>query len=778
MNIKQALHNYSIQVLQTMAEINDLNVDSRRKAPYVKALVRALYNKEAVARALPQLSGRERRALDLLVIYGGSTTNQRFKQALQREGLIQDRSESEPRFGYSQPVTGSPHHQDSPYYEDIVARLTCLGLIVSIGSSDPRASVVGFAPGIQLIVPSQVMRHLPEVTFKDDTPVPTIDIAVEASARTFQRDLYLYWSYIRDHETRLTQQGYVFKRELKKLNETLLVPGDMGKGIGEEENPRLHFIRLLLQVMGLLKVRRGRSIVNVVQVSGFWNDSPPDRVRKSFETWRDKAFWNELRYLPGVKIQSWDTSDSSLIVAARSKVLDHLVKFPVGEWVALEGLVNRLRMTDYEFLFSREVPIQRRYYGYGYYSPDYDTPYVAYRNPLGWQFSPIRDEAQGWEMVEAQFIRNIVTGPLHWLGLTDLGYAGQVDKDGAAVRPVAYRVTEIGAWLWGLGSAPEIPATESRVVVQPNFQIFALDPISDHVLATLDQFAERVSAERAIEYKLTRESVYAAQQKGWTARRVVEYLEEISGTPLPQNVARTLEEWETLHRRIVIHRRTALAQTATQRVMDRLLADRALATHVNRRLTPTIALLKADKNGVPQLEKKLERQGLPPARTVHPSEAQRPCLTLSDDGRLIFAQQVPSIFLFATLGRFIDLDADGAWRLTPAAVERALTSELSVDDILKELADLHRGPLPAWAVKAVKAWSKFYGDARLETLTLIQFRDAAVLRELLSDPELSLYLQPFIPDQGLARVDVAYIDEVRHLLAERGVEIVGSLANQ
>ncbi|UCC64953.1 MAG: helicase-associated domain-containing protein [Anaerolineae bacterium] len=776
MNINQVLHSYNMSVLKAMAEINGIVVNSRRKGPHVKALATALYNREAVASALSRLSPRERRALDLLILFGGSATSQRLKQALKREGLTQERAESENQYGYYRPVAGSPRRPDSPHFEDIVARLTCLSLIVSEGNSDPRSTVIGFAPGIRLVIPPQVMPHLPEVTFEDDTPVPIIDIKVEASARTFQRDLYLYWSHVRDSEMRLTQQGYVFKRELKKLNETLLVPGNMGRGMGEKENPRLRFVRLLLQEMDLLKVRRGGTTINAIPVSDFWSDSPLARVQKTFQVWRDKVFWNELSHLQGITVQSWYTPDLSLIVVARNKVIEHLTKLPTREWVALERLVNRLRMIDYEFLFSREVPDQHRYYGYGYYSPDYDTPYSAYRNPLGWQFSPVKDEAEGWEIVETQFIRNIITGPLHWLGVVDIGYAGQVEEDGAALQPFDYQVTEIGARLLGLGDAPDLPTTKGQVVVQPNFQIFALDPISDHVLATLDQFAERVSAERAIEYKLTRQSVYAGQQRGWTTKRIVEYLEGVSDVPLPQNVARTLEEWEALHRRIVIHRRSALAQTATPEMMDALLANPVLAAHLGRHLLPTVALLKANRDAVTRLEHQLQKEGLPPARTSRPNEAHRPCLTLADDRRLIFAHKVPSIFLFTTLGHFIELGTDGNWRLTPASVQQALSRGLTIDAILKELTDLHRGPLPAWAVKAVKAWGKYYGDAHLETLTLIQIPDVATLRELLDDPELSPYLRPFIPDRGLARVDVAHLDEVRRLLAERGMGIVGTLS--
>jgi hypothetical protein len=780
MNIKKVLQSYNLKVLKAMARVSDVAVSSPRKAAHVRALAEALYDKEAVERALPQLSPRERRALDVIALGGGSTTSQRLKQALKREELIEEHPKSRDRYGYSyhNRIEGDPFRSNSPHFEDIVMRLTCLGLIVSEGKSDPYANLIGFVPGLRLIIPPQVMPHLPEVAFEEDTTMPTIDIQVEASARTFQRDLYLYWSYVRDHSLDLTQPGYVYKRDLKKVNETLLLQGDMGTGMGEKENPRLHFMRLLLQQMDLLKVRRGGSTVSAVQVSALWSDAPLARVQKAFQTWREQIFWNELCYLPDVKVQSWYTPDLSPIVTARKKVLDHLAKLPVGEWVALERLIHRLRMLDYEFLFSREVPAQRRYYGYGYYSSDYDTPYSAYRNPLGWHFSPITDEAQGWEVVEAQFVRNIVTGPLHWLGLVDVGYAGQVDKDGAPLKPEAYRLTDIGTWLLGLGDAPGVPVAEGQVVVQPNFQIFALDPISDHILANLDQFAERVSAERAIEYKLTRQSLYAGQQKGWTARRVIEYLEEKGDAPLPQNVARTLEEWEALHRRIVIHRRVALAQTATPEVMATLMADKALAAHLGRRLTPTLALLKPSQGAVSRLERQLQKTGLPPARTTHPSEGRRPCFTLADDGRLIFAHKVPSIFLFATLGHFIERGTDRHWRLTPLGVQQALNRGLTVDDMLKELTDLHRGPLPPWAVKAVKAWGKYYGDARLEALTLIQFRDAAALRELLDDPGLSPYLRPFIADHGLARVDPAHLDEIRPLLAERGIEITGTLVDR
>ena len=74
-----------------------------------------------------------------------------------------------------------------------------------------------------------------------------------------------------------------------------------------------------------------------------------------------------------------------------------------------------------------------------------------------------------------------------------------------------------------------------------NLHIVALDPVNDTTLVTLDQFAERLNAERAVEYQFTRASVYRGQQQGWEVPRIQAWLREQTGAELPANVARTLE---------------------------------------------------------------------------------------------------------------------------------------------------------------------------------------------------------------------------------------------
>ncbi len=144
----------------------------------------------------------------------------------------------------------------------------------------------------------------------------------------------------------------------------------------------------------------------------------------------------------------------------------------------------------------------------------------------------------------------MVTEGLYWLGLVDLGYLQPVTPAGGAApaNVVAVRLTDMGRWLLLGDPKPALPEEAGRVVIQPNFRIFAFDPIADRVLAQLDTFATRLNAERAIEYELSRETIYRALLAGQNVNQIKAWLVEVSGNPIPQNVERSLDEWQAAFR--------------------------------------------------------------------------------------------------------------------------------------------------------------------------------------------------------------------------------------
>jgi hypothetical protein len=637
---------------------------------------------------------------------------------------------------------------------------------------------------------------------------------VESSARAFQRDLYFYWSTVRANPLSLTKEGRLYKRDLRLVNSALLHQVEIDQQ-NEPDLPRLLFLRLLLTDLGLL--RRTESTIRAVEGHAFLGQSPGERIRQCYSHWLKGTFWNEILSLSRVTVQGagsrLDRAPKQL-AQARTSVVHHVASLhrsraPDTHWTPIVHLIESIRTTDYEFLLPRDYfPYQSVYYRAYENYVSHASPYITYGNAMGWSFSPpFANEAEGWSVVEAGFIRTVLLEPMHWMGLLDVGYIADREADDSTaspVLPVAYRLTPAGAWVLGVGPEVDMPEERGRVVVQPNFELFALDPISDLTLARLDEFAERMSAERAIKYRLTRASVYRAQKRGWTARRIMDFLRELAQpahadpASLPQNVERTLQEWQGLYERVTIHRRANLLQADSNDLLSHLKQDHSIRSHlVDARVIGTpgargdpledtaLALISPALGETEELVRALEHAGYPPLRTRSPKEPIPPSLTIKTDGgpsptglQIQFQVALPSIYLFEQIAPFTRQDEQGRYYLTQSAVWEAVQGGMSVQEILDRLRALHCGPLPHAAEKQIRAWGHYYGDAAVQTVTLIQLQDSETLNELLAEPEVRALLRPFVPDpaQALALLDTDDLDRLHKVLARYGIDVHEQLA--
>ena len=673
---------------------------------------------------------------------------------------------------------------------------------------------------------------------------------VESSARAFQRDLYFYWSTVRANPLSLTRENRLYKRDLKLVNAALLHQAEIGP-LNEPDLPRLLFLRLLLTDLGLL--RKTGTAIQAVERPAFLERSPAERIRQCLNHWREGAFWNEVLSIPNLTVLGAGPRHArapAKLAASRMSVVEYIAaqhrhseshadaasdngrafRDPETHWTPIARLIERIRADDYDFLLPRDYSSLQSIY-YRAYDTDVShiSPYIMYGNEMGWSFSPqFRNQAEGWSVVEAGFIRAILLEPMHWMGLVDIGYiagppvggtpVGGTPADGdlaaAGAIPVAYRLTPVGAWMLGVGPEVDMPDEQGRIVVQPNFELFALDPISDMTLAQLDEFAERMSAERAIKYRLTRESVYRAQKRGWTAERIIQVMGTLASalnqpsaadqptgaTSLPQNIVRTLQEWQGLHERVTIHRRGSLLQAANADLLAQLRQEADIRSHLLHPGDPgaaagepeekasadaALALISPALGETEELVRALERAGYPPLRTRSPRAPILPSLTLipDDEGSAAglavrFHVALPSIYLYEQIAPLTGQDERGRYYITPSTVQEAMRGGMSVPDILDLLGAFHRGPLPHAAVKQIRAWGHYYGDAAVQTVTLIQIQDGKTLNELLAEPEIHALVRPFVPDpaRALAMVDTRDLEKLYEVLARYGIDIRGQLA--
>jgi hypothetical protein len=764
--IAKLLDNYSSNALVQMASFLGVMPKQKEKGKsfLINLISERITDPQRIREELAKISKAERALLDAVLRRGGQTSVRNVRAELARMNLIDPTLPVE--FGeYSLKNRPDPRIENSKRFEDLLARLMIRGLVFSgdeSGKLGPYQNKLTFYDMVSKVyIPEPLRRSMPEPT---SLPVKEENLAElqtvqEGSARVFQRELYLYWSYVRDHSIVLTQKQEIVKQALKDLNGLLLVRGEVQTGKTENDYPRLRFLRSMLIELGLVRVAPNQTL-EALQ-SDFFSLDPAERVRKTYQKWLDTSQFNELVLLPET-VRPRFTAANSLIparpglVSARNFVIDQVRKLKRKDWVPLETLIARVNDQDYEFLLKRrEFP--------GYYNYGIANPYGADGNEFFITFPGIIREEQGWDKVEANLIRGMISGPLYWMGLVDLGWTGK--EEGS---PAAFRFTALGAWVFGLGKQPEIPTEGGRVIVQPNMQITALDPIQDAVLANLDRFSERLSAERAVEYRLTRASVYVAQQAGWDAERIKALLEQYSNASLPPNVTRTLEEWQAQYERILIHPKVTLMHGDPQAV-SLVAQNPASEKWIAARPLPEVALLKSAQS-VNKVTDLLRSKEIFPVINTR-AAIQPNAVTCSETGEIRFNSRLASLYLHGHLAPFANPHGEG-YQITSDSVQRAVRSGLTAPEITQRLEAVHSGPLPEKLVRSIRSWAKHYGSAVVAPVVLLQVRDDAALNELLADPEVGKLIKRFTPrPAALAQVAPENVEKLRALLAEMGVEL-------
>src|SRR5205085_5512855 len=179
----------------------------------------------------------------------------------------------------------------------------------------------------------------------------------------------------------------------------------------ESDIPHLQFIRFLLMKLGLLVERQ--SALYAAPAEDFFALPLIERARRCYRLWLETPFWNELAYLPDVIVRPGPTPLDPAheeVVRARQVVVERVLHEQADVWHELPAFIARTKLYAPYLLFPRQYGSRADRYSMG-------------SNPYGWDFRLRRGwlmHREGWYLVEGGFIRSVVLGPLHWLGLVEL----------------------------------------------------------------------------------------------------------------------------------------------------------------------------------------------------------------------------------------------------------------------------------------------------------------------------------------------------------------------
>ncbi|MFL5586899.1 MAG: helicase-associated domain-containing protein [Ktedonobacteraceae bacterium] len=761
--------------LQTLAKLRrpkgqSGNIPLLSPSITIPEIAEHLFHPSTINEAIRSLNDTESLILLELVSCGGRANSRDLALYLTSSGALNSAKENEPLSTSEQSSMLYPTPHPHGLFEQSLRRLLMLGLLFWGKQTNfaGRDYTSGVYDGV-LIVPQAVKDVVNEVASKEkgiqEEQHLTFPKEIGEGLRALQRTLYLYWSHVAAlrEGLPLVNSGLLSRSALRQVVELWGPEGQIEQIRTEQDVPCLLFIRLLLMQLGLLQERQGA--VHAAAAEIFFSQPVLERARRCYRLWLETPFWNELGHLPEVVVRPGpaplDPAHEE-VVRARRVLMGRILAEQPGAWYELSAFIARTKLYTPYLLFPRQYGPRAERYSLG-------------SNPYGWDFRLRRGwltHREGWHLVEGGFIRAVVLGPLRWLGL--------VDVNGEA-NATAFRLAA-GITLVTSDSPPEVEDVPwGRLIVQPNFEMVALAPVSEALLIKLDRFAERLGLEHIAQYRITKASVTRAIQMGLHADTIQQILEEATGGEgVPQNVRYSLVEWERQARRIELWQGATLLEVDNPALLDALFADEEASHMLGRRLSPILA--EVAPHQLSPLQEMLWRRDYLPALVSAPVQdnplehgrfgAREPQWKLHEDGLLQPLYAVTDLYLAAEIERVSERDEVTGWRkITPSIIQRACRAGLSLDVLIRFLQQYCEGGLPGSFLIRLKLWGGGYGEQpgiQVEQAPLL-YLPAEVLQDLLADEELQHLLGTEVAQQGrLVRVPPRNLERVVELLKDRG----------
>lgn len=493
-----SLVDYDMVMLNALASMRGATLSSQNPLHAARELAEQLLAPASLALTLAELPDEAREALSSLQRAGGWMESPRFTR----------------RFGAVRPMGPGRMQRECPWETPANATETLYyrGLIFQGFHRVDEHMVEVF------YIPQDVLPLLPPPPPPPALPtLPTLDPPEQrlSAASVLMEDVFNLLVYTYRHAVLLEDEDRPIAAHRKALR-ALLVPLSPAEPPHGPEGDRLTFLLHLCRTADLVTHHQNRLVLRRENVRHWLQSSPAERFATLQAAWRDDATWHDLRYVPTLKMPSPDWHSDPL--PARRIVLRMLSQCSPGTWHRLDDLVAAIKA--YEPDFQRP-------------DGDYSVWYLHNQDGrllLGFEH---------WDEVEGALIRHLITQPLYWLGVVELGCEAE------NMPPTTFCVTNWAGALFG-----ETQSSKESASDVPDF-IFGEDftvRIALHARLYerfhLARFAELVKREGGVAvYHLSPNGVRQLVRQGVRVEQLVSFLVRISDGRVPHRVLETVKRW-------------------------------------------------------------------------------------------------------------------------------------------------------------------------------------------------------------------------------------------
>lgn len=555
--LRQSLLDTDLVRLRVIAAFWEISLTQSRHREVALELTEKMDNSEAIERARKALPDCQRRALRALLASDGCMPRRVFSR----------------QWGEIRAMGPGRMERERPW-EDPVSPAEGLwyrGFLFQSFEQGPDGAYEA------VYVPAELRRHLPApsaaVAAVTLEPIAAPS-AIASSEDTLLDDACTLLSYVHNERPHLAPDHHWPERHRRRLLPRLHL----------QDKERFKFLHRVAFRIGWLHGNEGVPLRLNPEAATSWLQSGTFRQRCAMsEAWRDDPIWNDLFHVPALQPEDTGAWRNDPILA-RQAVLRHLRGCAPGSWYELDGFINAIKQVD----------------------PDFQRPAGDYSS---WY---IRDQETGaylsgfesWDAVEGRLIRYLLTRPMAWLGLVDLG------AQGSDQQAYAFRLGQGGAGFLGLVE-PLPSSAPPRLRLLSGFRISVPADLR-YERFQLSRVANWVRTGTPFVYRFTPASLQRARQQGIPIARVLEFVEEIAQSPLPRSTREALSRWETRGTEAMLERVVVL-RLSDEELMNQVISAPRLAALIEERIGPTAALVR--RQSWAQVVARLEDLGLLPQMT-------------------------------------------------------------------------------------------------------------------------------------------------------------------
>jgi hypothetical protein len=545
--LRECLADYDTTLLRAIAERRGVELTTHHQPEMVEEITAALLDPHSLSETLAWLTDQEHQALETLLANDGRLSMHRFTQQF---GEIR-------RFGPGKLAREAPWRApisvaEGLWYQGLISRSFAQQIDL------PQAGVaVEFA-----FIPSDLIPLLPPPQAGTNTfaRVPSeLQVSrvntphtIRPGIPTLVDDLCTLLSLVQSETVRLREDE---------------LPPEVNARLAEQflcqDQARMAFLYHLAQAAELLCLEGHTLRLSRERVRGWLKGSRAEQIRYLQRTWRNDATYNDLWHVPGIRCENTGWRNDPL--AARQVVLGILRRCPIDTWLSIPGFIDTVH---------EQFP--------DYLRPDGDFESWYIRDARTGEYLT---GVEHWDRIEGGLLTTLLCGPLHWLGVTSLGY-----KEGWQ-KPSAIQLSPWGAAFLDLPQAPmEEPPTQPAHVT-PEGQVTLAQTTLLFDRFQLARIAEWRASGSEYVYVITPSSLRRALSADIQTEMIEKFLQRISQDNVPAAAVARIRAWTSRYGHVSL-RRAAILETRSPQVMVELRAHGRIRPYLRQVLSPTAVLVR------------------------------------------------------------------------------------------------------------------------------------------------------------------------------------------